>query len=892
MNARAGGSAALLALALAGSVLAGVSYALNGGLALSEALFAPTLFAAAAVVCFVVLVWRLPQADHALYACVVLLLGLSIVVVARLDPVRGARQLIWAVLGLALCVGTALALGRPRKLESYAYVCGTAAALLMLATIVFGSGRGGARLWLPLGPLTYQPSEAAKVLLCVFLAGYLSQRREVLARWTDRIFGLPLPHPRHLGPLVAMWAASLLLVIFQRDLGCALLLFCVFLVVLHAATNRWSLSGAGLAMFAAGAWAISHAFPHVRTRMQMWLNPWADPTGDGMQIIQSLYAVAQGGIVGTGVGRGLPTAVPEVATDFVFSAVAEELGLLGGAAVVIAFVIIVLRGAAAGARTRDDFLSLLAVGLAASLGVQALVIIAGVTKLLPLTGVTLPFLSYGGSSIVMSSIAVGILLRISATPALKAARAPSASGAVLGIAAALAGVLLFLVPWQGYWAVCRAEQLNFDPRNPRLFAVEQQIQRGSILDRAGRVLAQSAGPGAPRRYLAGPLLAHVIGYHDRRFGSAGVEASFGGYLLGLNRPSGGIVDVVKRRERRARGYDLRLSIDFELQRKACALLGERPGAVVALEPQTGDVLCLATWPTFDPNEIDNALRAARADPEHAPLVNRATQGLYPPGSSFKIFVASAALDSRAVDKNFTATCPGEEIIDDDRIRCWKAGGHGKLNMTQALAQSCNIYFAKLGRRLGAARFSHYVARFGLNERPPLEIEAAASRVPTGERLHPAMLLESSFGQGEVLVTPLQLALVACAIANEGRIPRPRLVLDVREADGTVVRSFAPRTWLRPIAPRAAREVREMMVAAVRPGGTAAAAAIAGVAVAGKTGTAENPRGRAHAWFVGIAPAERPKIVVAVCVEHGGSGGRVAAPIARELMKFWLGARGR
>jgi cell division protein FtsW (lipid II flippase) len=283
---------------------------------------------------------------------------------------------------------------------------------------VFGSDVNGARLSLSIGPLSGQPSELLKVILVVFLAGYLSENRALLAEESTRVGPLRLPPVPYLAPMVAMWAIALGIVVVQRDLGAALLYFAVFLGLLYIATGRPSYVVGGLLLFVFGAFVLYNLFGHVQARVDNWLDPWRDPQGAGFQVVQALYAFGRGGILGVGLGAGLPTIggrlpVPAVHTDYPLAAIGEELGLIGLLAVLGLYLVVVSRGLRIAASAHDDFRSLLAAGLALVVGVQAFIIAAGNLKLIPLTGITLPFISYGGSSLLANALVVGLLLALS-----------------------------------------------------------------------------------------------------------------------------------------------------------------------------------------------------------------------------------------------------------------------------------------------------------------------------------------------------------------------------------------------------------------------------------------------------------------------------------------------
>ncbi len=331
----------------------------------------------------------------------------------------GDLQLLW--LGLALAVATTIAIGfrSDRWLRLYKYTWAAAGLVLLALTFVFGSEVNGSRLTLELGPFSGQPSELLKVILVVFFAAYLAENRVLLADARVRLVGsITVPPLPYLAPIGAMLALALGIVVVQRDLGAALLYYAVFLAMLFLATGRLTDVVLGLLLFAVGFVVLAAVFPHVQQRISIWLDPWADPLGDGYQLIQALHAFARGGLLGTGLGAGLPMIdgrlpVPAVHTDFPLAAIGEELGMTGVVALLAAYLVIVQRGLRIAASAADDFRALLAAGLALVVGVQAAIIVAGNLKLIPLTGITLPFVSYGGSSLLANAIVVGLLLAIS-----------------------------------------------------------------------------------------------------------------------------------------------------------------------------------------------------------------------------------------------------------------------------------------------------------------------------------------------------------------------------------------------------------------------------------------------------------------------------------------------
>ena len=365
------------------------------------------------------------RTDQVLLPTVGMLGGIGLLLMERLPQnLAGGlgglarTQLVWLVIGLAIIATLAVAVRNDVWLRRYKYTWAAAGVGLLLLTFVLGHDVNGARLSLTVGPFSGQPSELLKVILVVFLAGYLSENRPLLVEESTRLGPLRLPPVPYLAPMVAMWAIALGVVIVQRDLGAALLFFAVFLLLLYVSTARVSFVVLGLVAFVVGAAALYFVFGHVRTRIDIWLDPFADPAGAGYQVVQALHAFARGGLIGTGFGAGLPTIagrppIPALHTDFPFAALGEELGLVGILAILGLYLVLVQRGLRIASAAQDEFRAILAAGLSLVIGVQAFIIAGGNLKLIPLTGITLPFVSYGGSSLLANAVIVGLLIALS-----------------------------------------------------------------------------------------------------------------------------------------------------------------------------------------------------------------------------------------------------------------------------------------------------------------------------------------------------------------------------------------------------------------------------------------------------------------------------------------------
>lgn len=450
----------------------------------------------------------------------------------------------------------------------------------------------------------------------------------------------------------------------------------------------------------------------------------------------------------------------------------------------------------------------------------------------------------------------------------------------------------------GYWTLVAAEELNRDPFNPRLLALSIDRPRGRILDAKGVELATSRQtPAGWRRSYADRTLAHVTGYASFKYGASGIEGAYGGSLIGQD-PADPLGQMRARYLKQlADPGAVQLAIDVELQRAVAASLGGRRGAIVVLDPRTGAVKASVSLPNYEPALVSDPAQQDVAwtqlsENTERPLINRVAQGQYPPGSTMKVITAAAALESGLdpkakirVDDPFQA----DPSWGSYRVRS-SSQAHGDFDLSLAMQRSENIYFAKVGLQIGGARLAEYAGRFGIGVAPKCDLPAARGQLSnTGALDRPTLLADTAYGQGELLVSPLQMALVAAAIANGGVMPTPHYATSVKDASGAVIRAIEPGPVGQVIRTETARTVTQVMVDAVQaPGAFAFAAKVPGVNVAGKTGTAENPGGAPHGWFIGFAPAEAPTVAIAVLLENSPKGGEDAAPVGGAVLRAALG----
>ena len=367
--------------------------------------------------------FALPNADPYLFPLFAALASIGLVMIYRIDETLARQQAQWFVIGLACFAATIIFLRDYRKLERYRYLIATASILLLMAPRlpVIGGTVNGAYLAVDIGPLTFQPAEFAKIGIVIFLASYLRDTRQLLVQGSRRILGVTIPPLKQFGPLLVVWGLAMLMLIFIRDLGSSLMFFGAFLALLYVATNRLSFVVVGLGMFSVGAWFFASNLAYVQDRVDIWKDPFGSGVIDneGYQIAQSLFAQADGGVFGVGLGQSLldlpggAVIIPAPDTDLIYAVITNELGLVGACGVILLYLLIVERGFRIAQLARDSFSTLLAAGLTAVFALQVFVIIGGVTKVIPLTGVTLPFISYGGSSIVANFVLLALLLLIS-----------------------------------------------------------------------------------------------------------------------------------------------------------------------------------------------------------------------------------------------------------------------------------------------------------------------------------------------------------------------------------------------------------------------------------------------------------------------------------------------
>ena len=861
-----------------------------------------------------------PGADPALLPIAFALSGIGIAFVTRLAPDLAVNQVMWLFLGVAFMVLVLAFVRNLDKVANYKYTLMIVGFLLLLSPLVPGLGQEiyGSRIWLSLGGFSFQPGEIAKIIIVLFLAGYLAQNREMLSVFTVRVGPFRLPDIRTLLPLILMWGVALLIVVFEKDLGSALVLFFMFLVMLYVATGKKFYLAIGLGLIAVGGVGAFLAFDHVQVRVNTWLDPFADAQNTGYQLTQAIYSIADGDLFGVGLGNGLAEQIPVVESDFIFADIAEEIGLLGAAGVLLLFLCFAIRGFVTAARAKSDVSSFVAVGLTSVIVLQAFIIVGGVTRLIPLTGITLPFISQGGSSLLASFIIVGLLLRCGdegtgvgqeMTSATSSLHANSVLGRV-SLGKRLSHSMLFcsalfalLVANLTMIMVVQADYYQGMPGNNHSLAKEARTERGTISTYDGVVLAQSVPTEDgtfERVYPAGDLASQVVGYSSARFGTSGIEQAYNDTLKGKENFASWTDVLNSFAGIGGAGNDVALTLNSKIQQAAQDALSGETGACVVMDPDTGAILAMASSPTYDAADFETVIEQANADSSDTRLINRAIHALYSPGSTFKIVSLATALEDGVADENTVYDAPGSMEIGNADVVNFDGNSYGRLTLAQATELSANTAFGQLGVEMGADALVAGAEDFGFNKDIEFALTLYTSLMPDPDDMTEWETAWAAAGEnvGEnktanhpspngPQATVLEMALVGSAIANDGTIMQPYLVDGIYNANGERSFTAQPTKLMQAVSETTAGRVRDVLVGVVN-NGTGTDAAIDGVQVAGKTGTAEKVDGN-DSWFVGMAPADDPRVVVALIIEDGEEG--VGAQKAQNVLKTALEVQG-
>ncbi len=781
----------------------------------------------------------------------------------RLDPSLALKHTLYACVGFVVMFIAIFILRYIKRIDklTWIYLILSVALLLSVNATV-----NGATNWVNIRGITFQPSEIVKILFAFSLAG--------LFRFQKSFSGLVI------GSLFS--GLLILILVYQRDLGSALLFFVTYIVLSYMYYQKRWLPFAQIGVLSLASMIAYKLFSHIQVRIISWLYPFEYIDHEGYQITQSLFAFARGKWMGTGLLQGMPKRIPVVNSDFIFAAIGEELGSLFVLLTIFLFYMLIIMLLSQCQKSKNRFYLYVSVGMTVMLGFQGFLIIGGVIKLVPLTGVTFPFVSYGGTSLITSIIMVGF---IDLTSKLSDHRENYQFNAHTLISLKFVMTILYLA-LMGYFlffVIVQSEEVQLNSYNKRLESIEKEIIRGSIYDSTGEVLAytRTNDLGQERIYPFGQTYAHVVGYTNP--GKTGIEADLNMQLLNSNQNVfQQFLRNIKAQERQ--GSDVHLTLNHSLQEIASDSLGDRKESVVAMDPTTGKILALVSKPDFDPNTLSQVYATLSEDTKEAALLNRVTNGLYPPGSTFKILTALTYI--RHHNEPFSYVCRGTDTFAEKTISCYGHTAHGPVSITEAFAYSCNTAFATMGEAITTQQLEETANDLFFNQALPYPYNHKISQFGFPTIVSASLRAETVIGQGETMITPLHNLMITSAIANGGLAMTPYLVDYIENANGHIVEQTLPEGHETSLTADEIKALREYMIATVETG-TGKMLSNDNYSAAGKTGAAENPFGPTHAWFVGFAPADHPQIAIAIIVENAGSSGANAVPIAKEMFDAYL-----
>lgn len=809
-----------------------------------------------------------------------MLLGISFVILSRLSLQKAVKQLTITILSFAIGLLVPVVI---KKLKFWGELtwgyCGLGI-LALLAVYVTGNITHGSKLSFSIADITFQPSEFVKLLFVFFLAAAFIKKPNF-----GRVSLITVFAALHVGILV-----------LSKDLGSALIFFVAYVFMLLLATGNYLYFCLGMLAGTAGALGGYFLFDHVRVRVLAWYNPFAFIDKQGYQITQSLFAIGSGNWFGMGLNNGAPADIPYVETDLIFSAVCEEMGVICGICVLFICISSFIKMMQIGLREQERFYRLIALGLGVIYIFQVFLTVGGGIKFIPLTGVTLPFISYGGSSVLTTMLLFFCVQAVFMRQAEQINVCPKdeqltkkESRNVFFVMFTFILLFAVMTGYLIYFVLTNEQSLINNSYNSRQDMLMAQNYRGPIYASGGEILAESilAEDGSETRvYPYGGKFAHAVGFST--YGRTGVESQANYYLINssVSLPEKVGNDVAGNKNP---GDAVYTTFDVAVQEAAVKALDTYQGAIIVTEPSSGRVLAMVSNPTFDPNEIADIWDALTADKENSVLVNRATQGLYPPGSTFKIITALEYIrENRDTWMEYSYHCTGHHTADGNRINCYHGIDHGTVDFETSFAKSCNSSFANIGLLLDKEDFGKTLETLLFGQKLPVKFNYAQSSVYLTEDISTADMMQTSIGQGRTQMTPLHLNMITAAIGNNGVMMKPYVVDYVESADGKQVASFSPAIAGRVMSEEEAQILTELMAAVVEKG-TATRLDGLSYTAAGKTGSAEygNVKGESHAWFTGFAPAENPEICVTIILEGAGSGGDYAVPMAKRIFNAWF-----
>lgn len=817
-----------------------------------------------------------PNGNRLLVNNMCFLLGIGIIMISRLAPTRVIKQFLIIMLSVVIGFFIPVIMKKIDGLRKLKWVYGAVGLFVLCLVYVMGSVTNGSKLSFSVFGISFQPSEFVKILFVFFISACLYQAANLKQIVVAGTFA----------------AMHILILVLSRDLGSALIFFAVYVLLVFISSNKKRYLFAGVFGAVICCFLGYNMFSHVQTRVEIWISPWETIDTGGYQIAQSLFALSNGGWFGKGLFLGKPGTIPYVTEDFIFSAIVEELGLVFGIVIILVCLSIFLVIMNSASKMKDTFYTYVLMGLGILYIFQIFLTIGGGTKFIPLTGVTLPLVSYGGSS-VLATIITFFLINgcIAKNENKKTTISKKTEDEMMYVSNFFVVVFLVMIVYMCVYVRGNEVKWSINSYNSRLEMLKAENERGTIYASGGEVLAVTRvdEDGIEyRSYPYGSAFAHIVGFESR--GYLGCEALANYYLLHSHESLRGQVSNAIYDKKNA-GDAVYTTLNVDLQMAAYEALGDRQGAVIVTNPKTGEILSMVSKPDFDPNTLKEIWEDIVDDPENSILLNRATQGLYAPGSTFKIVTALEYLRENNHNlSQYSYTCKGVYELDDNLISCYGKSVHGEVDMRTSFAKSCNASFANIGNHLNEKTFNKTLNELLFNEKLPMELPVAKSELVLDKDTTDSDMLQYAIGQGDALITPMHLNLITQAIANEGILMEPMLLDYVTNNQGILVKDFKTDEYKELMTKEEADVLKELMSAVVTEG-TATSLNQSSYTVAGKTGSAEfkESSSDSHAWFTGFAPVDNPEICITVIVEEGDLGSKVSVPIAKKIMDVYFEA---
>jgi len=806
-----------------------------------------------------------------LYQNMMLLLSVGFLMLTRLEFQSALKQFVMAVTAYCLCSFLPWICRKYPGLMHLGRIYTLIGVSLLSVVLVAGSEVFGAKNWLTINSITFQPSEFVKLTFVLAMAALLV--RETKSKYGN-LFLVSVVAAFHVG-LLAM----------SNDFGGALIFFTVYLLMLFVVSADVLFPTAALLSGSLAALLAYRYSGHIKDRVMAWQDPFSCIEDEGYQMARSLFAIGNGEWFGTGLGSGMPKTVPVVKSDFIFAGISEEFGAVFAVLLLCVYINCMIWMMALALERKQPFFFAVTTGAVALFGVQLFLNVGGVIKMIPSTGVTLNFISYGGSSLFSSVFLFQGIQAMRGEENRKKKKEEKYTGQQIRMVVVCALILLSLCATASYFltvTVKEAKASFYNEYNPRISHMEKTLLKGQIKTADGVILARSikgADGTVYRLYPHGEETAFVTG--QMIMGRTGLEQT---YLKEMYR-----VDIPRWEQikRQANGENLEgntfvTTIDSRLQKTAYEALSGYAGAIIAMEVQTGKILSFISVPSYDPNELSVQWEELLAG-EDAPMFNRIINGLYPPGSTFKLITTLAYLKQHR-EEEFSYTCTGVARFSNTTVHCNNEKAHGEQTLKEVFANSCNTAYAYMGELVSDEDFMQAAKELGFHEVWDGTLSYTASEFTLSEDTADALRVQASFGQGEILMTPFHELMLTAAIANGGTVKLPYLAERLENCDGVAVEQYSSAGEKTLLALESAELLKDYMVAASE--GKMQELAELGITVAGKTGSAESGTGT-HSWYICFAPAEKPQIAVVVLMENAGSGSRYAVPAAKKILQEYF-----